>query len=458
MRFFILAASFILFSELGWAQSEMSQVDLSSELLLRPSPRNPDEAGLESGRYKQKSAKGPASGDEMTIKLKKIKSLPGKKVSGSEVPLEKDLGATTSVVITPSTTTTSVTSTTTKTAAPKKEKESEISKLLFSQPPTNDKPAAGKTATATGPQAPAAPAPTQAPAPLAAPAPVVTPAPVAGATVPVNAESEEPSMTDQVRDMVMGTGSDSVEAYKEQIHPDDIRMNRIEVNVAPGVISNQSKSSYSFRNYSTFSPKVSLGANFWLTPFMGLYGDYTTSMGSDVASDSATGARVSAQHEWTELGFDVRKFFGMSRKSNSLQFGIHLSEYKFVIPGDDTHRVGLRSTGIGVHLMTRIPVAPSYAWVFGGKLIPRVQHTELGTGLDLSSGSGGESTRVDLTVGGEFKLARQNQIIWSITSSFEKNQFNGQANIVDPEKGSAPKGVSVENAFYLFSLGYRWGQ
>jgi hypothetical protein len=60
--------------------------------------------------------------------------------------------------------------------------------------------------------------------------------------------------------------------------------------------------------------------------------------------------------------------------------------------------------------------------------------------------------------GGEFKLARQNQITWGCTSSFEKNQFNGQANLVDPERGSAPKGVSVENSFFLFSLGYRWGQ
>jgi hypothetical protein len=78
--------------------------------------------------------------------------------------------------------------------------------------------------------------------------------------------------------------------------------------------------------------------------------------------------------------------------------------------------------------------------------------------LDLSSGEAGESTRVDFIIGGELKLARQNQIIWNLTTSFEKNQFNGQANVVDPERGTAPKGVSVENSFVLFSLGYRWGQ
>jgi hypothetical protein len=280
----------------------------------------------------------------------------------------------------------------------------------------------------------------------------------AAAEVVKPAVDPEPSVADQVRDLVLGNHSEAIEAYKEQIHPDDIRVNRIEVTVAPGVVSNQSKSSYSFRNYSTFSPKVSLGANFWLTPFMGLYGDYTTTMGSDVSSDAGTGSRVSAQHEWTEIGFDVRKFFGMSRKSNSLQFGLHMSEYKFTVPGDEMHRVNLRSSGVGVHLLTRVPVAPSYAWVFGGKLMPRVQHTEMATGLDLSSGEAGESTRVDFIIGGELKLARQNQIIWNLTTSFEKNQFNGQANVVDPERGTAPKGVSVENSFVLFSLGYRWGQ
>lgn len=431
MRFFFLAAGLILFSRLGFAQ-----VEATSELLLRPSVQQPEAIGLESGRYKvKKSTQSPVAKDEMTIKLKKSKTLPGKKVSGSEVSLDKDLGSATSVVVVPDTTTTTTTTTmSTTTTAPKGnavtkpapvKPETEVGKILFSQP-------------APGPSANQ---------------PVVT----NDIESQAPAGDPEPSVTDQVVDLVMGTGSDVVEAYKEQVHPDDIRINRIEVTIAPGVMANQSKSSYSFRNYNTFSPKLSLGANFWLTPFMGLYGDYTTSMGSDVPTDGA-GSRVSAQHEWTEIGFDVRKFFGMSRKANSLQFGLHLSEYKFTVPGDDTHRVNLRSSGIGLHLMTRIPVAPSYAWVFGGKIIPRVQHSELATGLDLSSGSGGESTRVDLVFGGELKMARQNQIVWNITSSFEKNQFNGQSTVTDPEKGSAPRGVSVENSFFMFSLGYRWGQ
>ena len=65
-----------------------------------------------------------------------------------------------------------------------------------------------------------------------------------------------------------------------------------------------------------------------------------------------------------------------------MQFGIHISEYKFNVPGDDLTRVNLRGNGVGLHAKARIPVAPSYAWTFGGKLIPRVQQSETATGID----------------------------------------------------------------------------
>lgn len=412
MRFLVIASA-VLFS----SQVLLGQVDVSSELLLRPSSADNyvQAPGLDSGRYKVTKPVKPASATE-TNTAKKIKSLPGKKVSGSETTPQAD--ASKSVVV-PPTTSTSTTTTTLKTV---KSEQKKVEKLLFTDPE---------------------------------PIKAEIPEPKAQVEEPV---FEEPTVSDQVRDIVFGNGPVGVEEYKEQIHHDDIRLNQIEVNILPGVVSTTSKSSYSYRNYSTFAPKVSLGANFWLTPFLGVYGDYTTTMGGDVIEDSSINSRTTAQQEWTEIGFDVRKFFGMSRKSNSLEFGLFLSEYKFKVRGDSSHRVQLRSSGVGAHLTTRIPVAPSYSWTFGGKLIPRLQHAEMETGINLSSGSGGESSRVDLMLGGEFKLARQNQIIWDITTSFEKNQFNGQANMVDPETGVAPRGVSVENTFVIFSLGYRWGQ
>jgi hypothetical protein len=411
MRISIFAVGILFFSLGSWAQ-----VDATTALLLRPtSIESPKEAGLESGRYK----------------VKRPKSLPGKRISGTEVDSESFVNKATTVVVPSTTTTTSSTTTstaptaTTTTLKAAKTKNSEMEKILFS-PPVEKK----------------------------------EEKPVEKSVEPVEnkmVEVEEPPVTDQVRDIVLGHG-EAVEAYKEQIHPDDIRLNQLEVDVLPGLISNSSKSSYSFRNYNTISPNMQVGAHLWMTPFLGVYGNYMTSMGADVIDDASTRSHVSVQHEWTEIGIDLRKFFGMSRKSNSLQFGIHLSEYKFLISGDSDYHMKLRSSGVGLHMLTRIPVAPSYSWIFGGKIIPRVQHAETSSNSSLSSGSSGDSTRLELMVGGELKMARQNQILWNLATSFEKNQFSGQALMADPETGSKPKGVSVENTFVIFSLGYRWGQ
>lgn len=410
MRRFLLTVSF---SALIFPLLSFGQVEPSSELLLRPAEKNsPNEAGLESGRYKVKKSKG----------------LPSKKVVGTEVDANGSLSKATAVVLpvaTTPTTTTSTSTTTTTTLKEPKVKKWEVEKALFVQEPEKK---------------------------------IDAPVEKSVEVVETKESIQEPAVSDQVRDLVMGHEQATVEAYKEQVHPDDIRLNRIEINILPGVLSNNSRSSYSYRNYSSFSPKALVGANLWMTPFLGVSGNYTTSMGADVAGDIATQSRTSARHEWTELGLDIRKFFGMSRKSNSVEYGIHLSEYKFSVPGDDLNRVKLKSSGVGIHFRTRIPVAPSYSWVFGGKLIPRVQHSEDPTGIALSSGSLGESSRVDFNIGGEFKMARQSQIIWDLTTSFEKNQFNGQADLADPETGSKPKGVSVENTFLIFSLGFRWGQ
>ena len=155
---------------------------------------------------------------------------------------------------------------------------------------------------------------------------------------------------------------------------------------------------------------------------------------------------------------DFRKYFGLSRKSNSIEAGIHLSDYKFTVPGDTVNRVGLHSSGLGLHLRTRIPTAPSYAWLLGGEFIPHLSHTETATNLNLQSGTNPQSSKIALNLGGELALSRQNQIVWNLSLGMEKDQFGGASSLPDPETGVAPQGVSVTNSFTVFSFGYRWGQ
>lgn len=265
-----------------------------------------------------------------------------------------------------------------------------------------------------------------------------------------------PSYADQVKDLVSGR-NEPIVAYKEQVHPDDIRRNQIEINISPGILYYDSKSSFSYRNCRSYSPVVFAGGEIWWTPFIGLYGQYGMTSGADVVENGAINSRIPVTYELIEGGLDFRSFFGMSRRSNSMTFGIHYLENKFIVPSDNLFRSRTKSSGIGFHFQGRFPVAPSYSWILGAKMEPRISHTEYGTALNLQSGSSPESSRMTLQLGGEFKLSREHQMIWMLSTSLEKNQFTGSANMTDPETSLTPQGTSVTQTMSLLTLGYRWG-
>lgn len=273
---------------------------------------------------------------------------------------------------------------------------------------------------------------------------------------PETVDMQPPPVASQLVDLVSGQGQPFLEAYKEQVHPDDIRLNTIELQFLPGLLYNDSKANYSFRSYQTFSPKYSLGAKFWLTPFIGFHGDIANSLAADVAG--ADRSRIAAKHESTEVGLDFRRYFGLSRRSNSIEFGVHYHEYKFTVPGDETTRTNLKSSGLGLHVLARLPTAPSYAWTIEGKVVPKLSATESPTGVTVASGGAPESSRFGLAIGGEIKFSRQHQMILELGYSIEKNQYSGIAAPADLESGFAPNGVSVTNSMLSFSFGYRWGQ
>ena len=284
-------------------------------------------------------------------------------------------------------------------------------------------------------------------------APAVAQAPKPEIEKPVQA----PSYADQVKDLVLGKSLPEVQAYREQVHPDDIRLNRFEINIAPGLIYMDSKSTESYRNYISFSPVIKFGGEIWWTPFIGLFGNYGSSLGADVKNGNQTQSNTSVNHELIDGGLDFRQFFGLSRKSNSITFGLHYFESKFSPPADSVSRTRTKTSGFGIHFESRFPTAPSYAWILGAKIDPRVSHAEFGTSLGLQSGTSVESSRWGFHFGGEFKLSRQNQMIWDIAYTLEKNQFAGSSNLADPETNTVPSGVGVTNGMSFLTLGYRWG-
>ena len=266
----------------------------------------------------------------------------------------------------------------------------------------------------------------------------------------------EPGLSTQAQSLFNDGANKVYEFYKEQIHEDDIRNNRLEIEVAPVVIYNDSSSNYSFRDYQSFFNAMRVRANVWLTPLIGVSGQILFSFAADVDSimDSS---RVSAKYEAMDLALNFRRFFGMSRKSNSLEFSVLMSENKMTVPTDNTSRARLKSNGLGVGIKARLPTSLSYAWVIGGSFYPRLQHDESETGVDISSGSLSEVSRVGLDLGGEWKFDRENQLIWNLGISSERDVFDGAAGLPDPSTGNTPNNVSVTDTFYGFSLGYRWG-
>lgn len=290
------------------------------------------------------------------------------------------------------------------------------------------------------------------------PAVVIAEEPVKTSPAARAADKIEPSISEQVHSLASGDAEQVYEFYREQVHPDDIRNNRVEIEFSPGVANNDSKSNYSFREYKSFFQTLNFGSSIWFTPSVGISGQYVFSFAADVNGDKATNSKVNANYEFIDLSINLRKFFDLSRKANSIEFNLLYADTKMRSPPDSLTRGRISSTGFGLGLKSRFPTSISYAWVLGGSFFPRVQHSEGSTGLQLNSGSSAEAVRFGLDLGGELKLNRESQVIWNLGITTEKNLFSGMPSLPDPDSGATPENVSVTNSLIRFNLGYRWGQ
>ncbi len=270
--------------------------------------------------------------------------------------------------------------------------------------------------------------------------------------------SAPPTLGDQVKDLFTGGEGHVGDLYREQVHQDDIRNNKVEIDIGTGVVYNNSTANLAYRNYYSFAPYLKAGAHVWLTPLVGVSGSYLSTFSETIPSALTAGNMINAKSAWTQLSLDFRKFYGMSRRANSINYGLLYSQYTFTVPSTEVSRIGLTSSGLGVYLNARIPTAPSYSWVFGGSLIPVLSHAENQTSLALQSGNSNTASRLGLSLGGEIKMSRENQLIWSVEVQMEKDQFSGNSSLPDPYTGLTPTGVSVVNTWTYFNLGYRWGQ
>jgi hypothetical protein len=286
--------------------------------------------------------------------------------------------------------------------------------------------------------------------------PVVTTTPTP-APPPAPIAKEEPSFSQQAKSL-LGTDADKVnDFYDEHFDEADPRHNKVEISFAPAFVTSESSSNFSYRNYRSVFTAMNLGANVWLTPALGVGGSFLFSLGADTSGDAVTNTRTIVRYELLDMAIKFRKFFGFSSTSKSMEFDILYSDYKTTVPADDLYRARLKTSGLGAKMTLRVPSSAEVAWLVGGSFYPRLQHAEEKTGLNISSGNNTENTRVGLQLGSEITLSRQAQLFYEASVTSEKNLFDGSAALIDPATGNTPKNVSVTNTFYMFSLGYRWG-
>lgn len=269
--------------------------------------------------------------------------------------------------------------------------------------------------------------------------------------------SAEPSLHEQVESLMGGNYEKVQSFYGKTLDPEDPRLNKVEIFFLPGISSFDSKSNYSYRNYNSTFAAIHLESHVWMTPSVGLIGSLDFSLGASLPGDPATKSMIPARYEAVEMGVLFRRFESLSLLSPSFEYGFLFSDETFNVPTDNNFRPRLKSSGFGLSARTYIPKNQVYSWIIGGRLHPRLQHSEGKTGLSIRSGSPAENVRLAVEAGGEARLHRGSALRFLFGARAERNLFDGAASPVDPETGQAPSNVTVTNLLFQFSFGYTWG-
>lgn len=268
---------------------------------------------------------------------------------------------------------------------------------------------------------------------------------------------DEEGLGNRVRGLLLGGDTDEIRQYKSFLHPQDNRLNLLEIRAAPAFIYNDSRSNSWYRSYVTASPGFILGVDVWLTPMLGVESSYRTSYASDVSDSPSTASHAIQSHEWFDFRILFRRFFGFTVKAPSITYGMGIKDYQNKVPVDDTGRLRTRSMGASFTVDANFPTSPRHSWQFGIVLDPFMKHTENSQVIGYRSGADVTSHGLGFSVGNELKFYRTQRLYWKLSEYVEKDVFNGQSNGNDPTKGAPVTGVSVTNTFTFFELGYIWG-
>ena len=242
------------------------------------------------------------------------------------------------------------------------------------------------------------------------------------------------------------------------LHPDDFRWNLVELGVGTGVFYQNSDSNYWYRKYFTSGPMLTTQAKVWLSESIGVHGQFSTSLASDVTGNVEGTNRVPMDHQWWLAGLSYRKSFTLSRLSPIVLWGLSFSESKSNVPANSPQRIKLRSSGVAVSVNLLKPSSYYHQWDLGVLFQPRSGQSEGATGIDVQSGSKGQNYLVEMWLGSRFLLNGKNQFFWKLSHTLESSIYEGEANQIDPQTQTTPEGVYVRKSTTLLGIGYVWGE
>jgi hypothetical protein len=279
-------------------------------------------------------------------------------------------------------------------------------------------------------------------------------------TATENDSTQEKSseLGDHMRELILGGSQESIQEYKALLHPYDLRQNLVEIGASAGMFYQNSGSNYWYRRYYSFSPLITAETAFWLTPFLGFKGEFSTSLASEINGDPAGTRKIPADHQWWSGGIRFRKSFGLDRRSPHLLIGLDFNESRMTVPANDPDRIRVRTSGLAISAGLQRPSSQTHIWDFGVRLLPRADQQEGKTASAVRSGLKQQTYSVGFWIGSRLLLDRKNQYFWQISHCLDKSLYDGQANQVDPISGIQPSGVQVTLGTTLFRLGYTWGE
>lgn len=271
-------------------------------------------------------------------------------------------------------------------------------------------------------------------------------------------QEKNSELGDHVRELILGGSQENIQEYKALLHPYDLRQNLVEIGASAGMFYQNSGSNYWYRRYYSFSPLITAETAFWLTPFLGFKGEFSTSLGSEIDGDPAGTRKIPADHQWWSGGIRFRKSFGLDRKSPHLLIGLDFNESRMTVPANDPDRIRVRTSGLAISAGLQRPSSQTHIWDFGVRLLPRADQQEGKTASTVRSGLKQQTYSMGIWIGSRLLLDRKNQYFWQISHCLDKSLYDGQANQVDPISGIQPSGVQVTLGTTLFRLGYTWGE